>query len=262
MENKSATKSFFKIFGILSLALLGIGILYLTIFLTTPLKMHEYTLSNGKQTIIFQEMVHIGETSFYEKVDQNLKNYRKEGYVYAYEQVSVNTKEDAEKLTELTGLSVDTYGLLAGYLQLDNQKNHMSHVTPEDINADMSASELIELIETYQKENPDVAELDMNIETALNDLKEGSDTGKSIIKALMRGMLKLARTNSIDLEDGLLKNVILKKRDQKLFEIITNLEAEKVVIHYGALHFEGFFQKLKEKDSNWKIMSKDKIEVF
>ena len=77
MKKQSATKTFFKIFGILLLTILVISITYISIFVSTPLKMKEYTLTNGEQTIVFQEMVHIGETDFYKQVEENLENYRK-----------------------------------------------------------------------------------------------------------------------------------------------------------------------------------------
>lgn len=262
MKNESATKNFFKIFGILSLTLFIIGGLYFSIFLSTPLKMHEYTLNNGKQTIVFQEMAHIGKTEFYETVDSNLKVYREEGFIYAYEQVLVKTREEAERLTELTGLASDTYGLLASYLELDNQKNHMGYVLPQDINADMNASELIGLMEAYKENNPEAEELELDFEDSLQSLEDSSSASKWLLKAGLRGMLKLARKNTVDLGEGVLKDVILKKRDQKLFEKINELEADKIVIHYGALHFNGFFQKLKEQDSNWKIIKEERIEVF
>lgn len=262
MKNQSATKTFFKIFGILTLTILAISLTYLSIFLGTPLKMKEYTLTNGKQTIIFQEMVHIGETDYYKQVEENLKQYRLDGYVYAYEQVRVSTQEEATQLMELTGLGVDTYGIISEHLGLDNQKNHMGHIQEGDINADMSAADLIVLMKDYKVKNPHVEDMDANIEESLNSIKDSSDFAKKVIKAAMRGMLKIASEGNVNIGEGLLQDVILKERDQKMFDIISNIQSDKIVVHYGALHFRGFFEKLKEQDSNWKIVEEKEIKAF
>ena len=262
MKKQSATKTFFKIFGILLLTILIMSITYISIFLSTPLKMKEYTLTNGKQTIVFQEMVHIGETDFYKQVEENLENYRLEGYIYAYEQVRVSNMEEAEELTNLTGLGIDTYGIISEQLGLDNQKNHMGHITENDINADMSANDLIRLMKDYKSKNPHIEDMNVNIENSLNSLKEAGDFTKVIVKSTMRGMLKVASEGEVNIGEGLLQDVILKERDQKMFDIISNIDSDKIVVHYGALHFKGFFERLKEADSNWKIVTEKEIKAF
>lgn len=262
MKKQSATKTFFKIFGILLLTILIISVVYISIFLSTPLKMKEYTLTNGQQTIVFQEMVHIGETDFYKQVEENLKHYRLDGYIYAYEQVRISNMEEAKELTELTGLGIDTYGIISEQLGLDNQKNHMGHITENDINADMSAGDLIVLMKNYKNENPHVEEMSVDIEDSLKSLKEAGSMTKSIVKGTMRGMLKIASKGEVNMGEGLLQDVILKERDQKMFDIISNIEANKIVVHYGALHFKGFFERLKKADSNWKIVNEKEIKAF
>ncbi len=262
MKKQSATKTFFKIFGILLLTILIISVVYISIFLSTPLKMKEYTLTNGQQTIVFQEMVHIGETDFYKQVEENLKHYRLDGYIYAYEQVRISNMEEAKELTELTGLGIDTYGIISEQLGLDNQKNHMGHITENDINADMSAADLIVLMQNYNNENPIAGQINTDLENSLNSLKEASNFTKVIVKAAMRGMLKIASEGEVNLGEGLLQDVILKERDQKMFDIISNIDANKIVVHYGALHFKGFFERLKKADSNWKIVNEKEIKAF
>jgi hypothetical protein len=262
VKKEKSIKSTLKIFGMLLLAIFMIGIIYLSIFLFTPLKMNEYTLSNGKQTIVFQEMVHIGKTNFYETVNTNVIEYKKLGFVYAYEKVQVESKEEAIKLTELIGLSSDTYSIIADIMKVDNQKNHMNHIKEEDINADIKASDLIKLLEEYKEVNKDEDKLEVNIEKELALLKDSSGFSKGLIKVFLRGGLKYAKNNTLKLNSGLLENVILKKRDEKLFEIISDLNADKILIHYGALHFNSFLLNLKEKDINWKIISEKGIKAL
>lgn len=262
IKEKNTIKSFLKNLGILLLTVLVIFITYISIFVSTPLKMKEYTLTNGKQTIVFQEMVHIGETSFYNQIEENLENYRKEGYIYAYEQVRVLNMDEAKDLTDLTGLGVDTYGIISENLGLDNQKNHMGHIKENDINADMSATDLIALMKKYKTEKPHVEDMNVNIEDSLNSLKEANDFTKVMIKAAMRGMLKIASEGEVNMEESLLQDVILEERDQRMFDIISNIESNKIIVHYGALHFKGFFERLKETDSNWKIINEKEIKAF
>lgn len=264
MKEKNEIKNFFKIFGILILSVLVIFITYISVFVSVPISMKEYKLENNNKEIIFQEMVHIGETSFYKDVEERLKNYRKEGYIYAYEQVKVSNINEAEDLADLTGLGVDMYDMISKSAGLDNQKNHMGHIKESDINADISAAELILLIKKYKTDNPHIENMEMNVDIkdSLNSLKESGDFTKVIIKAAIRGMLKITLESEENMAEGLLNDVILKERDQVMFDIISNIDSDKIVIHYGALHFKGFFEKLKETDSSWKIVKEIEIEAF
>jgi hypothetical protein len=46
-----------------------------------------YTINNGKKTIKFQAMIHIGTVNFYKSVQKNIRESKKNGYVLFFEGV-------------------------------------------------------------------------------------------------------------------------------------------------------------------------------
>jgi hypothetical protein len=47
--------------------------------------MPEITISNGKKTVVFQAMSHIGSEAFYTAIAHNLTEKKHAGFVYFYE---------------------------------------------------------------------------------------------------------------------------------------------------------------------------------
>jgi hypothetical protein len=256
MNIKKILKQGFKILSLISIILTVIFLFYIFNLGKTPLQMKEYELSNGKQTIIFQEMVHIGESDFYEKLKERVRKYKDNGYVLAYEQVKIYTKEEALELQRLTGITVDLYGEMGKVLKVDNQSNHMDFITEKDINADLSGSELISLLKKHKKDNPQEKE---DINSIFNYVKETelSDYNKNIAKILLRAILKIASDNADTfMEKGTyVQKVILSERDNALFNKVSEIKSNKILIHYGKFHYKGFLTKLKNKDSNWKVVT-------
>ncbi len=255
-KTKKIIKTSFKILSLVSLVFSILVAFYIFNLGKTPLEMNEYKISNGQKTIVFQEMIHIGTTNFYEELKDRTAKYKEEGYTLAYEQVLIESKEEAIKLQELTGITTDIYGEMGKILAVDNQSNHMDFITHEDVNADLKASELIFLLEDYKNKNP--SKEDNNVGETFKKL-EGLDLGensKNVVKILLRAVLKVAGDNSekfID-EGTSMQKIILSSRDQVLFDKVENIENDKILIHYGKFHFIGFLKKLKESNNSWKVI--------
>lgn len=265
MKVNKKIKTIFKILSMVSITFSVIVAFYIFNLGKKPLTMNEYTLSNGTKTIVFQEMVHIADTDYYENVNNRLLNYRDNGYKFAYEQVKITSNEQARKLQELTGITVDIYGKMGKLLDLDNQSSHMNMVQENDLNADVSGLELITLLEEYKKNNKEKEMEDVSgTLDFINNLDELSEGKKNIVKLLLRAVLKIAGDNSETfVENGTyIQKIILESRDQALFDKVMNYNADKLVIHYGKFHYKGFLRKLQENDSNWKVNSVEEIIAF
>ena len=60
-----------------------------------PLIVPQAELSNGKKTVVFQGMMHIGSEGFYKGVVYDIENALSQGYVIYYEGVRPSTPEAA-----------------------------------------------------------------------------------------------------------------------------------------------------------------------
>ena len=50
-----------------------------------PATLPRITISNGEKTVIFQSMMHIGSSGFYEDVRRDMEQLRGQDYVFFYE---------------------------------------------------------------------------------------------------------------------------------------------------------------------------------
>tara|TARA_R110002096_G_scaffold232313_1_gene422194 strand:+ start:1204 stop:1959 length:756 start_codon:yes stop_codon:yes gene_type:complete len=92
---RSLTFSFRKLILLLSLTL---SILfYFLATLTDPVVVDKHTMTNGERTIVFQEMIHIGEEQFYTKIISETKAYKKNGFQFFYELLLRGNNEEATK---------------------------------------------------------------------------------------------------------------------------------------------------------------------
>lgn len=52
-------------------------------------------------------------------------------------------------------------------------------------------------------------------------------------------------------------STIIDRRNDKIIEYIQNNPDKKIVIVYGALHFNGIYEALQKIDSSWKTINVD-----
>ena len=235
----------------------------------SPAPMPKVTLSNWDKTIIFQSMSHIATKDFYKKVANNIKNAKKEDFVYFFEWVKSWTKENMEDFNEALWIKFDE-NLYKNFSKLywvvhQNNDDFIWLVNNKDFNVDLNIDEIMSLyreIET-DKEKDSSAPIDANkeiIET-LSKLNERQlellvYINKSILNFIIKSDWTRDLINNNFWNKELFK-VILDKRNEKLVNEIIDSPHKKIFITYWLLHFEGVFELLKENDKNWKIIKEE-----
>jgi len=229
---------------------------------SSSLKVNEYTLSNGEKTIIFQEMSHVAETEFYKEIGSRLEKYRKEGFKFAYEQVLVNTEEEAREISELTNMDTKIYDKLGQILELDNQSNHMGIVKEGDLNADISGEDLVMALKKVKGKEDNSLEGAQIINTLWTE--DPSELRKYILKVLFRAavIVSVSHADSVIDNGNYMQTVLLHSRNKVLHDKVKAFNANKLVIHYGAFHYKGFFELLKLEDPSWKVIKVEELVVF
>jgi len=248
--------------------LLGIFSYFAGLF--DPVTVNKYILTNGTKTVVFQEMRHIGTGDFYKRIDKDIRYYRQQGYVFGYEgifflggrEVYVNEKIDydqsyMEQPIFLGGLHKDDINLDLNWLDISNEieskmnlENNQNVSNPDYVKQTLSDIPMIKN------------------EQAMNDA--GIDLVQYTIKNIMRIRYfeNLANKYNIDIQKivypdhPIEKAVIIDKRNKIVADFIAQEPRDKILINYGAEHFDGIFQLMKASDKNWKIVRFESIEVL
>lgn len=231
--------------------------------------MPQYHMTNGEKEIIFQSMIHIGSKDFYEQIQQEVEKAKKSGYVLFFEGVRPWTEENMDDFDQALGIQFteDLYDNFSQLYNLTFQENNMFLwlVNHKDYNVDLSIDEIMNFYRlekrntTEKKENPPV---DVNTEI-LSHLSSLNDKQKYILVYVNRAILNFI-TKQENLREWILSatwqedifSIILNERDANLAKTVHESSEEKIIILYGMMHFEGFFEILKNFDSNWEITEK------
>ncbi|MCH7330629.1 hypothetical protein [Acinetobacter modestus] len=258
--------------------LLAFPIYYLA-FITqlNPALIPQITLTNGKQTIIFQGMQHIATESFYKSVVYDLENAFSQDYIFMYEGVKPSSPEIDQWFNKLiTGGQplADSYELMGSIcgLKFQNQyfkllqKDMLAHPN-KFVVADVDTRELKQEYERLMKSDPDFAKA-MNdreqpeqsqsevVESLIEKLRNGSESQKQMAGVLCRGIMTLVvGKNHSAKSDQQMDKLILNFRNKKIYESIINERRNKIYITYGFDHFQGTYKLLKQHDPSWKILT-------
>lgn len=261
--------NFFKkykkhIFGFLTLILLIVFSLgfYVGYQAKKPIKMPKYYLSNNSQKIVFQTMIHVGTEDFYKKVIDDVKYYKDLNYKYLYEMVHIEKKEDGDELKALLSIDPEKQLILSKILDVKHQTDYIYHIDKSvDINADVTAKELSNLILKHHLEVNKTDDDETKTSGYFDDLKDISDNKKYIVKNIFRVLINVLMDNPEMMKDSsaLFSNVVVDKRNEILFDYVKKNSDKNLIINYGYLHFMGFFELLKKEDPNWKI---EKTEYY
>ncbi len=234
-----------------------------------PASMPLYTISNGEKIVKFQTMIHIAKPNFYEKVKENLINFKKEWAVYFFEWVKAWKKENHEKFNKALWIKFDEnlYKNLSKlyWVSMQNNKEFLWLVNDKDFNIDISMDEIIAFYDKKDLWEKNLkAPLDANKEiikvlSKLNEkeLKILVYFNQAILNALIWNKYILAQMENASNKE--LFEVILWERNNILANEILNSPHKKIFITYWKLHFEGVFNILKQKDNNWKIIKEEKF---
>lgn len=241
----------------------------------TPLTVPQATLSNGKKTVVFQGMMHIGSEGFYKSVVYDLEKALSEGYAIYYEGVRGDLAGDKWFSETLAGggdlnTNYQTFGDACGlqfqgpYFQLlaaDMKARPERHVEADVSTADMM-NEYQRLMETDPEfaatagqsklAAPEDGEADQT--TQLFDWLANATPGqRKILGLACRGWMTMLLGNKT--APSPLDPVILDFRNEKLAERIETSTDDKIFVTYGAGHLPGLLDDLQKSDPAWEIKS-------
>lgn len=231
------------------------------------------TLSNGKKTVVFQGMMHIGTASFYKGVVFDLERALNEGYVLFYEGVKSDPSADAWFSKTLAGggdLSAN-YTALGEACGLDFQLNYFTLLNvdraahPErHVTADVTTGDLKREYDRLVLTDPGFAAYARNSQSkdekaggdmanALDWLRRATPGQQALIGTACRGVINIV--TSKDDQNDPINRVILDYRNRQLAARIAQSPANKIYVTYGAGHLPGLLRDLKSIDPAWEIKS-------
>jgi len=192
-------------------------------------------------------------------------------YVFFYEGVRTGTPESIEKLSELMGMNVSEkmYRIFAEMGGLITQNGDVFLGILPSTNVDLSTDEII----TLAGEQNIVASAGVSNENIIDVFEKSFPSmnafQKNIIRIMSRGMMNIllrTYTNPAltqELQRSIpVFDIILHQRNDLVVESIIASPIPNIYIHYGALHYEGIFAKLKEKDSRWQEIARTELQVI
>jgi hypothetical protein len=205
----------------------------------TNTKVESADFSSNKKSVHFIDMIHLGQQEFYDNVAQEVKKYKKDGYVLFYEWIDYETADTLtlRKTKKIVGMipSKKGYSLMINKIDVEGvvfQENDqfMNQVNSLDFNVDVTPQELI--LE-YEKRHGEILLNNEDLQVPLyGDFNFNSDK------------------NIMDL--------ILNYRNKIVAERIQNSKYDKIIVMYGADHRKGIVEELQKLDANWKEIKKNK----
>ncbi len=274
-KDRSVFKSMAVFFCLLTIATaLPIYYLVYKVQVDPPL-LPQATLSNGKKTVVFQGMVHVGMESFYKSVVYDLEEALNEDYRLYYEGVQPSPGEgDAWFAQQLAGggdlaenykvlanacgvkFQIDYFGLMA----LDAQQHPQRHVAADVTSLEMK-QEYERLIATdpafakqvRNQEAPSSTNTGDPIAVLLDWHASATDEQKKLIGILCRGAFAIALGNQSEHEARPLDKVIIDFRNRQLAQRVLADDSQRIYITYGAAHLPGVLAALQAADPAWKI---------
>ncbi|MDG2528213.1 hypothetical protein [Caulobacter endophyticus] len=246
---------------------------------TDPLLAPQVVLTNGKKTILFQGMMHIGSDTFYKTAIYDLEHALNEGYVAYYEGVRPDPAGDVwfrdtlaggGDLNAIYGSAGKACGLAfqGPYFQLlktdiqDHPNRHVAaDVTTLDLKteyermiaADPKFADAIRQAREADKKDAGIA---TEVAGFVRWAEDGTPGHRSIAGVLCRGVLTyaLGDKHSRDKDDPM-NRLILDYRNRQLVARIEADPRQKIYINYGAAHLPGLLAMLRQGDPNWKVVS-------
>ena len=249
-----------------------------------PAVVPQATLTDGKKTVVFQGMMHVGSENFYKSVIYDLEKALSEGYVLYYESVQTATPESKEffaKFTKaLTGRGGDlsaNYKMMAqtcglkfqsdyfGLLEADKKVNPERHVI-----ADVDAIDMKREYERLMQSDPAFAKAHANdfksqphaepldaplMQGAVEWLNSETTSRKSLMGVVCRGYMTMALTANEEKEPGPFEPIVLDFRNRELAKRIVDDSHDKIFITYGSRHLSGVLDLLVKQNPAWHVAS-------
>lgn len=248
---ESSGKTVFRWIGQFVLAVIVLVLLAVLYLAFKPIEMHRYTLTNGDRVIVFQEMIHLAEPSFYDQVLKDEAYYKRHGYRFVYERVRGTPQQEAA-LIKLLGLPSGYLQKMAPALGLDTQSSprYWGMIGPHDVNADLTADQVLNLAQAAGIKPESVPPSEDRL------LAGGPPHGarRFFLHALVRLMLNARDILPKPPQMEAMMHIILQTRNQRLFQVVQSLPDRKILIHYGMLHFAGWWAMQQHADPRWHII--------
>ncbi len=232
-----------------------------------PAKMPEYTLTNWEKTVKFQAMIHIWAQEYYDKIIDNLRDFKQDWWVYFYEWVRPWSEENMKEFDKALWINFDAnlYPNVSRlyWVTFQNTNDFLWIENELDFNVDLSIDEIIEIYNknqsNQQQEEQTREPIDANTQI-LETLAWLNQRQLNVLVYVNQAIMNLIIGNP-DIQSSMTKaiwaedifDVIIDERDEYLAQEVQNSEREKIFITYWLLHFEWFFEELKKLDPSWEI---------
>lgn len=200
-----------------------------------------------------------------------MESLRGRDYVFFYEGVTAGSAESVEKLSQLLGMNVSEkmYTFFAEIGNLSTQNADVFLGILPSTNVDLSTDEIIALAEEQEIQSPENTQGKNILEMFEERYPAMNPFQKNIIRVLSRGMMNvLLRTYTNpafvqELQEAVpVFAIILDKRNDLIVESVIASPIPNIYIHYGALHYEGVFAGLREKDPRWQEIARTEFQVI
>jgi hypothetical protein len=235
-----------------------------------PVTVNKYILSNGSKTVVFQEMRHIGTGNFYKQVNDDIQYYRNQGYVFGYEGIFFIGGREL--------YADDKIDYTQSYME---QPMVLGGLHKDDVNLDLNwidiSNKIEKKIKGLNEQNKTtsgyVNQTIMDIPMLKNEIKM-NENGINLVDYTVNNLIRiryfenLTNKYNIDIqsmvypEHPIEHSVIMDDRNKIVADFIQKEARDKILINYGAQHFDGIFKLLKDYDSNWKIIRFESREVL
>lgn len=237
-----------------------------------PLLMPRVTMTDGRRTLVFQGMAHIGSALFYRSVAFDMLRAREAGSVLYFEGVLGGTPEAKAWFDTAVGAGVglnEDYARIARVCGLHFQNDFLNALIRDSgphpertVDADVSETEMMLEWQRLVAQTPqladDLARAHAGAEGGPSGLDRVADMldrvgprQQPFVGAACRGLITyaLGRPESPDV----LNPVVLDFRNRKLAERVMASPADALYLVYGAGHLPGFVEELRRLDPAWKI---------
>ncbi|CAL1690554.1 hypothetical protein MMB232_00682 [Brevundimonas subvibrioides] len=241
--------------------------------MTVPLA----TLSDGRKTVVFQGMTHVGSESFYKSVVYDLEQALTQGYVIFYEGVQDDPEGDAWFARTMAGggdlsATYAAFGRACGLqfqldyftlLDADKAEHPERHVA-----ADVSTADMKREYERLVRTDPAFAAFARDRDAVAADAQDSASARlarvfgwldhttpgqKALIGAACRGIMN--RQLASGEGDTPINAVVLDFRNRALARRIVESPSDRIYVTYGAGHLPGLLEAFKALDPAWEVKS-------
>jgi hypothetical protein len=262
--------------------LVSLPLYYLAFWVQTgPTAVPLVTLSNGRKNLVFQGMQHVASEDFYKSVVFDLEKALVDGYTLFYEGVQpVPGRPDLNEWFNKTLRGTDQ-DLSSGYVKLADEcglKFQLTYFQPlladqpihpsHHVTADVNYLDMKTEYERLMNEDPAfAAAMAAKVATTkqgkaedplmplLDSVTDATQGQKNLIGIVCRGVLGMAVSGKLGVENDPTQRIILDFRNKALARFVTESKDDKIYITYGAAHFPGFFAELQKLDPKFTIRS-------